>query len=544
MTNNNIPIILWADLETAPLGQPSKLREDFAGRPLLRQTLERVCRSEKSGRKIVFCRPEQAEEVQSILKGLNVEVLPIEFSRPQWWSGLTASRKWAAQCWRGGMLGVCAFDEATLPFVLAELAKKLDAPAVLSVDPHGAWVDPCVLDRQIEQYLAHQDEYYFSFTQAPPGLAGVIIARELLEKLPQANKIAGTLIGYQPSSPKIDLISKACNLTLDPAVIQTGIRFICDTQRTLALGRKLAQTLDPLTADIVQITSHARNIAGSVLMDLPHELEIELVSGWPWPGGYRPSPDKPRGPIDAKLIVERVAELASQCDDLLVFLGGFGEPSAHPELGKIVTGLKNTGVWSIGMHSTALFDSSMSETITSLPIDILALLIDVPQRELYKEIMGIDHYEQVQKNIERVMKTIETHLLTTPLLAPTMIKTPETMELMDAFFDGWFNKVGWAVINGYSDYAGQIPNHAVNSMAGPKRKSCRQIYRRMTIFADGNVVPCDQDFNAQIPLASIREQSLIDIWQGLSLHELRESHLTENFCPNILCSRCRQWHRP
>jgi radical SAM protein with 4Fe4S-binding SPASM domain len=340
------------------------------------------------------------------------------------------------------------------------------------------------------------------------------------------------------------LISKACNLTLDPAVIQTGIRFICDTQRTLALGRKLAQTLDPLTADIVQITSHARNIAGSVLMDLPHELEIELVSGWPWPGGYRPSPDKPRGPIDAKLIVERVAELASQCDDLLVFLGGFGEPSAHPELGKIVTGLKNTGVWSIGMHSTALFDSSMSETITSLPIDILALLIDVPQRELYKEIMGIDHYEQVQKNIERVMKTIETHLLPTPLLAPTMIKTPETMELMDAFFDGWFNKVGWAVINGYSDYAGQIPNHAVNSMAGPKRKSCRQIYRRMTIFADGNVVPCDQDFNAQIPLASIREQSLIDIWQGLSLHELRESHLTENFCPNILCSRCRQWHRP
>ena len=196
------------------------------------------------------------------------------------------------------------------------------------------------------------------------------------------------------------------------------------------------------------------------------------------------------------------------------------------------------------MHSTALFDSSMSETITSLPIDILALLIDVPQRELYKEIMGIDHYEQVQKNIERVMKTIETHLLPTPLLAPTMIKTPETMELMDAFFDGWFNKVGWAVINGYSDYAGQIPNHAVNSMAGPKRKSCRQIYRRMTIFADGSVVPCDQDFNAQIPLASIREQSLIDIWQGLSLHELRESHLTENFCPNILCSRCRQWHRP
>ena len=161
MTNSNIPIVLWADLETAPLGQASKLREDFAGKPLLRQTVERVCRSEKSGQKIIFCRPEQAEEIQSILNGLNVEVLPTEFHRPKWWPGLIASRKWAAQCWRGGMLGVCAFDEATLPFVPAQLAEKLDVPAVLSVDPHGAWVDPNVLDRQIEEYLAHREEYYF-----------------------------------------------------------------------------------------------------------------------------------------------------------------------------------------------------------------------------------------------------------------------------------------------------------------------------------------------------------------------------------------------
>jgi radical SAM protein with 4Fe4S-binding SPASM domain len=115
---------------------------------------------------------------------------------------------------------------------------------------------------------------------------------------------------------------------------------------------------------------------------------------------------------------------------------------------------------------------------------------------------------------------------------------------MDDFFDGWFKKVGWAIVNGYSDYAGQIPDLAVNAMAGPKRKPCRQIYRRMMILADGQVANCDQDFNNRVPVASLREQSLLSIWQTSNLRELRESHLAANYCPNPLCGRCRQWHRP
>lgn len=546
MTNNsnNIPIVLWVDLETAPLGQRSKLQEDFAGRPLLRQTLQRVCRSQKSGQKIVYCRPEQAAKVKTILAGLDVEVQPTEFQQPKWWPGLQASRRWAAECWRGGMLGVCAFDEATLPFVLAELAQKLGVPAVMSVDPHSAWVDPEILDRQIEQYQAHRDEYRFSFTQAPPGLAGMIADRELLEKLPRANKIAGTLIGYQPASPQIDLISRPCNLSLDPAIIQTGIRFICDTHRTLALGRQLARTLDPLTATIDQVTAEARRLAESLLVEAPRELEIELVTGWPWPKGYRPTPDRARGPLDPELIVSRVAELAARYDDLLVYLGGFGDPAAHPQLEAIVTGLQKAGVWSIGMQTTALGDPASAEKLVALPIDVLTLLIEVPQRDLYARIMGTDAFEQVMGNIERIMATIQTQLRPTPLLAPAMLKTAETMELMDEFFDGWFQKVGWAIVHGYSDYAGQIPDLAVNAMAGPKRKPCRQLSRRMMILADGQVAPCDQDFNGRLPVASLRERSLEEIWQSSPLRDLRESHRAGNFCPNPLCGSCRQWHRP
>ena len=109
--NGEIPIILWADLESAPLGQSSKLLEDLAGRPVLRQTLERVCRSKKSGRKLVYCRPEQVEKIQTVLAGLPLQVIPIDVKLPGWWPAMQTTRKWAMTCWRGGLLGSFAFDE-------------------------------------------------------------------------------------------------------------------------------------------------------------------------------------------------------------------------------------------------------------------------------------------------------------------------------------------------------------------------------------------------------------------------------------------------
>ncbi len=540
----NIPIIIWADLQIAPLGQRSLLLADLAGRPVLRNTLERICRSKQSGRKIVFCPPVQAQRIKTIANDLAVEVMGTDFQYPGWWPGVQAARKWTLAGWRGGILGACAFDEDLLPHVLSAIAHQIQVRAVMTVPAHAAWVDPAVLDLQIDQYLAHEEDYKFNFTQAPPGLAGYIIATEILDQLPRTSKIAGAMIGYQPDRPLMDLIAKPCNLKLDPFIIQTPIRFTCDTQRSLDLARELAQHIDPLSADMMQVVDSARKVATTMLTRFPQEIEIELNSGWPWPKGYRPTPEKSRGPIDSDKIVSRVAELAETCDDLLVYLGGFGEPSNHPQFEQIVQGLKQAGVFGIGMQTTALFKQDIIEKIVTLPIDTLNILIDIPSRDLYRTVTGVDEYEKVLERIQQLTDALQAHRRPIPLLVPEMIKTFDTMELMDEFFDGYIRKMGWAVINGYSDYAGQIPDLAVNSMAGPRRKNCRQILSRMTILADGQVTICNQDFNARIPVGSIQSESLRNIWQGKKLTELRSAHLAGHFECNQLCKMCRQWHRP
>jgi len=284
----------------------------------------------------------------------------------------------------------------------------------------------------------------------------------------------------------------------------------------------------------------------------PEEIEIELVSGWPWPAGYRPSPSSPRGPIDADMIVKRISELAEQTDDIVICLGGFGEPTSHPQFESIVKGLKSAGVLGISLSTTGLYESEKASLVTSLPIDVVSPLIDVPNRELYARLMGVDAYDTVLANTNKIIETVMNEKLPTPLVVPEMIKTYDTMELMDSFYDGWIARTGSAVIRGYSDYAGQMPNLAINSMAPPTRQTCRQIMRRMMVLADGRVPQCDQDYEGLYIAGDIRNESLLDIWQGKYFTSFRADHISQNISKNItqniakntLCRRCQQWHRP
>jgi spiro-SPASM protein len=537
---DEIPIIVWADIEISPMGLKSKLLETIGPRSVLRQTAERICRTKLSGRKIFICRPEQENKITSVLMGLPIEIIPMEVKLPNWHRGLQAARKWALDCWRGGLVNACAFDEDLMVHILEHIAKRLNVKAVMVVQAHAAWIDPDIVDRQIMQYREHSEEIDFTFTQAPPGISGLILGRKTLSELLTGMKIAGPLIGYNIQKPYYDQIGLACNLPIDPAVVHTPYRFTCDTNRGLALARRLAELVDPLSVSATELVTHAKKEAPFTILQWPEEIEIELVTGWPWPAGYRPSPSSPRGPIDADMTIKRIAELAEQIDDLVICLGGFGEPTCHPQFEAIVKGLKSAGVLGISLSTTGLYEQEKSNLIASLPIDVVSMLIDIPDRELYARLMGVDAYETVLANTNKIIETVLKENLPTPLVVPEMIKTYDTMELMDSFYDGWLARTGSAVIRGYSDYAGQIPDLAVNSMAPPIRHTCRQIMRRMMVLADGRVPQCDQDYEGRCIAGDIRNESLLDIWQGKYFNSLRADQLSQN----ILCERCRQWHRP
>ena len=182
---------IQADLEVTPLGTRSRLSRAYEGRPMLRRTVERIGLAKQVHAIYVFCPAGQYERCEAILKDTNATIQRYEADPPPWRSLVQAARKWSLDGWRGGIGGTTHFDEYTDVRLLNELLEAVDVEAVLSIPPAAPLVDPALADRMIEHHRGTADDVRMTFTQAPPGLAGLLLDVSLIREL--AEKCVGRL---------------------------------------------------------------------------------------------------------------------------------------------------------------------------------------------------------------------------------------------------------------------------------------------------------------------------------------------------------------
>lgn len=447
---NKIPAIIWTDTEISSMGFKSKLAEEIAGKNVLLRTIERLFQCKNIEKIILYTlHSKQIPYIKELIKSIYteteenlIEIIPINAQIPEWFSAIRSARKWALKCWRGGILNCCAFDEEIIPEITIKVFEYTESDLAIIVSSHSPLIDPDITDSLIEQASKHP-EYKLFFTQAPPGLCGTIIHKELLDNLSKAAINTGRLIGYDPISPKPDLIDRPCNLRINPNIIKTPIRFIADTKRTLKLIRKLAEKIDLDSAPAKAITETAKTIQKEIEFP-PEEIIIELSKELRWEKCIRKF-DKEEC-IPPEHAEDLLKTFASEYDDILVFIAGRGEPTLNENLPSIIRNLKESGAYGIAVRTDGLFSEDIADLLLELPIDIINILLEVPQRNLYKELLGIDGYPSVISNIKRLIEQRRLKGKSIPLIVPEMVKIDKTLELMDEFYDSYFRRLGWAVI--------------------------------------------------------------------------------------------------
>lgn len=69
--------------------------------------------------------------------------------------------------------------------------------------------------------------------------------------------------------------------------------------------------------------------------------------------------------------------------------------------------------------------------------------------------------------------------------------------------------------------------------------SCPQLYQRVVVGSDGNVMMCSNDEDGQVIIGNAYEQSIHDIWHGNSLNKIRRVHNTpDGFKSMDVCRHC------
>ncbi len=542
----NVIACIVVDLERSPLGLPARLERDLGGVPVLRRTIQRVLRCVHLKSVHVLVRPADRDRVTELLAGQNVRIETHDAAASPWGELVASARKWSLDAWRGGIAGMTVFDESLNPWLLEAVAKRENADAVIDIAPAAALIDPALLDAVIAHYLEKHDEIRLAFTQSPPGLSGVLLSRELLENLTQANQPLGRIMAYHPSEPQRDMVHQKCFHSAGSTIMYAQGRCLADSatahDRMEAMFASLGEEQLDAKAIARWLADHEYEPS-----DLPGEVEIELTTRDDLPRTkLRPRGEAvgSRGPMDIALCTRLLDELSAR-DDVRVVLGGFGEPLLHPEWERVVEHARRAGIFGLAIRTSGLsLDDRVSTRLSELGVDLLNVTIDAHSAGTYVQLHGQDRYEELLARLDSVDRAHQVTQKPHPLLVPELAKTAATMDELEPFYDHWIERVGTAVISGPSHYAGQWPDWSVMQMAPPGRFPCRRIFSRAVVLADGQVTVCDQDYKGAHTLGSLGDTSLKELWRGEALTCIRAGHRDARVDVMPLCPNCDEWHRP
>ena len=541
---------VFADFEQTVLGGPSQLRAELGGQTVLGRTLGRLMRVQGLDGRCLFVRERDRGLAEDALRALGladaIDVLPLDDGQRRRRELLRSGRKWNLYAWRGSPLGTTWFDEYVEPICVARVIDHYACDAVLCLDGHQPVLDADVASAMVAHQRAAPDEAPMVFTQAPPGVAGIILGRETVRQLLEGDIPLGLLLSYRPEIARGDLINRPACYHVDAGVAQTPARLTGDTRRSREL---LSAALSDLGDDAptTDVCSWLRLPGYDWAGPLPIEVELELTTAHPLPTS-RLLPPRERVPVRALTdlaAVNRWAEELAAYDDRLVVLGGHGDPLAHPEFGEVCRRIRAAGACGLGVVTplVELTDAQL-ETLLAQKVDFVKVRLDAHSAATYRDIHGADCFEQVIANIDRVQQVRRERVCAQPIVVPSFTRCAATLPEMEAFYDHWIRATGWAVIEGYNEYCGALPADTLLTTRPPVREACRRLGSRMMLLADGGVALCSQDFAGEQRLGDWRTTPITEIWAGQELARVRGFHAQLELGELPMCERCREWFRP
>jgi len=546
----NAVAAVFADFAETFLGGPSQLLKRLGARSVLEHTLTRLLRVEGLERRCLLVRPRDAASARDVVRELGLEqaldVLALDPGARPRRRLLRCGRKWNLFAWRGSPLGTTWFDEYVEPLCAGKVLDHYRCDAVLCLDGHQPALDPAIATGMLLHLRDNADEARFVFTQAPPGLAGIILRREVTRELLERQYPVGLLLTYRPEMPQSDPITKPPCFHISADIAQTPARLTADTRRSRELlTAAFAELGEDCSAAALcaWVQREGRDPAGP----LPLEVELELTTDDPLPETtLRPRGGRvPRRRLKDLDAVERLARELAAYDDRLLVLGGHGDPLLHPAFAETCRRARAAGICGLAVVTplVELAEENLNALLENR-VDAIEVLLDANSPETYRRVQGADAFDRVLANVERLLAARKERGSPEPIVTCSLTRCAATAEELEAFYDRWIRSAGAAVIRGYNDYCGLLPADSMLSMRPPIRLPCGRLRSRMMLLADGQAVLCSQDVAGRCPIGRWTTEGLAALWNGAGFSQARDAHARQELGAYPLCERCGEWHRP
>jgi radical SAM protein with 4Fe4S-binding SPASM domain len=229
----------------------------------------------------------------------------------------------------------------------------------------------------------------------------------------------------------------------------------------------------------------------------------------------------------------------------------FGEPFANNKTIEYMKYAKDKGFPLV--TTTTNFTLINTETIKKLvdyQIDSIHISFEGLDQERYKKIRGTDDYVRVLSNINQLIEYKQMKKSQKPWISLTYVRTTETDSEINEFKSRWQNKINDMHISPQFDYLGraeirkgqeQVNSEGIMERTSENRLPCRQLWLRLVVLSNGELVPCSQNMDGDLSVGNIKNTTIAKAWSGPRMMALRAQHLTNDYGTNKTCNNCIDW---
>ena len=213
-------------------------------------------------------------------------------------------------------------------------------------------------------------------------------------------------------------------------------------------------------------------------------------------------------------------------------LASRGEPLVSKSINKMIS-YTNGKFLNLKLNTNAsLFTEEICHTILSDTVKTLVISADAAEKEEYAKIRVNGDLNKIVKNLEMLNSIKEKHYKKSKIIT--------RVSGVNFSKDQNFKKM----LSFWKDYADQIVfvkyNPWENSYLAPENdidEACSDLWRRMFIWWDKKVNPCDVDYKSKLSVG-VFENSISDIWKSNNYNTLRKKHLEKNRKELTPCKSC------
>jgi len=214
-------------------------------------------------------------------------------------------------------------------------------------------------------------------------------------------------------------------------------------------------------------------------------------------------------------------------------LASRGEPMLCPEIDKMLNYTKNKFInLKLNTNASLLTEKNINMILSS-GVKTVVFSADAADKVLYEKLRVNGKFEKVISNIKLFNDIKKNDYPNSGLITRVSgVKFQENQKIEE------MNDL-WGKLVDHVAFVKYIPwENVYESKKTHIDEACTDLWRRMFVWWDGTVNPCDVDYKSILNVGNINNDTIENIWNGDKYQNLRKLHLSSNRKNVTPCSNC------